>query len=389
MKSEQYNGIKLRGDYVLEKEYEESKYPGINIVRYFVYKLEDNLRIEILPRLEKVDAIEITDCMYDSPYIYFSEYDDQYDGTYMFNIIRYNYIDGSWGKIYSYVDKISSYPDQKKVKVFILNETNLIIEQALPVSNKQNNYIGYFNYTLYLVNTTDGKYMQIADENLCNNGIDCMIPYAENMCILKTGFSLLADERYTLYEREEVSVESINLINIQQFISDLLLQQPAVIMNTIEQACYDYTIPYVKAEDNYIIYSKLNCESYEETITFYNYETKRTTTCLNSNVKSVEDLLETYIINGFPFIKLYRNDNIQFYNIEANEIELEFPQDTDIKCVTNNMIILTESKHAFLGINKNYICLYKIPGMTMLHQEKGEFLGCVETDDNTAFIFIK
>lgn len=51
--SEYFNGIHLKDDIILEKEYEDSKFSNIKKVHYFVYHLEDNIRKEILPRSRK------------------------------------------------------------------------------------------------------------------------------------------------------------------------------------------------------------------------------------------------------------------------------------------------------------------------------------------------
>ena len=40
--SEYFNGIHLKDDIILEKEYEDSKFSNIKKVHYFVYHLEDN-----------------------------------------------------------------------------------------------------------------------------------------------------------------------------------------------------------------------------------------------------------------------------------------------------------------------------------------------------------
>lgn len=51
--SEYFNGIHLKDDIILEKEFEDSKFSNIKKVHYFVYHLEDNIRKEILPRKRK------------------------------------------------------------------------------------------------------------------------------------------------------------------------------------------------------------------------------------------------------------------------------------------------------------------------------------------------
>ena len=137
--SEYFNGIHLKDDIILEKEYEDSKFSNIKKVHYFVYHLEDNIRKEILPRSEKLQVFNITDCQFQSDYIYFTEFDDQYDGNYNLNIIKYNYIDDTYLKIITLKDNLNLYPDKKQIKIYILNESNLIIQRAIPRGNYKDN----------------------------------------------------------------------------------------------------------------------------------------------------------------------------------------------------------------------------------------------------------
>lgn len=233
--SEYFNGIHLKDDIILEKEYEDSKFSNIKKVHYFVYHLEDNIRKEILPRSEKLQVFNITDCQFQSDYIYFTEFDDQYDGNYNLNIIKYNYIDDTYLKIITLKDNLNLYPDKKQIKIYILNESNLIIQRAIPRGNYKDNYAGFFDFSSILFNFVDNKQYKINDENLINNGIEFMIPYNENSCIMKTGYSLFDENKHDLLEKEEAAVETLMVINIQQFISDLLLEQTHMVIPSIAQ----------------------------------------------------------------------------------------------------------------------------------------------------------
>ena len=96
---EYFNAVHLKEDIILEKEYETGPFENIPKVRYYLYFLEENVRKEVAPHSDKVDLFEITNCVYNSDFIYFTEYDKHVDGGYVFNIIRYNIIDHTFGKI--------------------------------------------------------------------------------------------------------------------------------------------------------------------------------------------------------------------------------------------------------------------------------------------------
>ena len=130
--SEYFNGLHIKDDIVLEKEYEQGPFTNLPKVRYYLYYLEENVRKEVMPFSDKVDVFNITNCQNESEYLYFTEYSDMHDGTYVFSIVRYNITDHTHTKIISLKDNINLYPDNKQIKIFILDESNLIIQRALP-----------------------------------------------------------------------------------------------------------------------------------------------------------------------------------------------------------------------------------------------------------------
>ena len=91
---------------------------------------------------------------------------------------------------------------------------------------------------------------------------------------MKTGYSVAENNRHENLTKEEAAVESLFVLNIQQFISDLQLDQSNLIMNAVDQAYYDTTIVSAKIIENFLIYSKVNYARNDENIIFYDIETK-------------------------------------------------------------------------------------------------------------------
>ena len=234
--SEYFNGLHLKDDIILEKEYEQGPFTNLPKVRYFLYYLEENVRKEVMPYTDKVDVFNITNCQYESDYLYFTEYTDMLDGGYTFNIIRYNITDHTHAKIISLKDNINLYPDNKQIKIFILDESNLIIQRALPKVSANGLLKEFFDFTLVLFDFVKNKQIVIEDENLKNNGIEFVLPYNETNCIMKTGYSVFENDRHLNLEKEEAAVENLIIVNIKQFISDLKLEQQNMVMNSIDQA---------------------------------------------------------------------------------------------------------------------------------------------------------
>lgn len=387
--SEYFNGIHLKDDIILEKEYEESPFKNLKKVRLYIYHLEENVRKEILPRNEKLEVFHISDCTYRSDYIYFTEYDDQYDGTYVFNVIKYNFVDNTWDKLISLKDDMNNYPYNKQVKIFVLDDSNLIIQRAVKRRNLQDNYEGFFDFSTILFNFAENKQIPVVDENLVLNGIDYILPFTDNTCVMKTGFSILEDDRHDLLSKEEASVESLIMINIQQFISDLMLEQPNMVTQTIDQAFYDDTISRARIVDNFLIYSKVNFEAAEEKVIFLNLSTRESIECINQNVDSEKKLANTFIINGVPHIRLDKDKKTEFFNLDTKEIAVSFDNELKVVFVNNNMIVSTEKKKSLLGGFKEYVYIHKYPSTDVVLQEKGRFIGGIASDDETSYIFLK
>lgn len=188
-----------------------------------------------------VDVFELTDCQYEPEYLYFTEIDDMLDGRQTFNIIKYNITDHTHTKIISLKDNMELYPDQKQIKIFILDDSNLIIQRAT-LKEFESGYKEFFNYSHLLFNFVKNKQIPISDENIAHNGIDYMFPFNETSCVMKTGNSLFKHNRHDRISKDEAPVESLYVINIQQFISDLQLEQPNLVLSAIDQSFYDATL---------------------------------------------------------------------------------------------------------------------------------------------------
>ena len=86
--------------------------------------------------------------------------------VHVFSIVRYNITDHTHTKIISLKDNINLYPDNKQIKIFILDESNLIIQRALPRISKNGILKEFFDYSLILFNFDKNKQIFIKDENL-------------------------------------------------------------------------------------------------------------------------------------------------------------------------------------------------------------------------------
>lgn len=322
--SEYFNGLHLKDDIILEKEYEQGPFTNLPKVRYYLYYLEENVRKEVMPYSDKVDIFNITDCQNESEYLYFTEYIDMHDGTYSFGIIRYNITDHTHTKIISLKDNINLYPNNKQIKIFILDDANLIIQRALPKVSENGKLKEFFDFSLILFNFIKNKQLVIQDENLVRNGIEFILPYNEKSCIMKTGYSVFQNNRHANLTKEEAAVESLFVLNIQQFISDLQLNQPNLVMNAVDQSYYDTTVINAKIIENFLIYSKFNYEDNDENIIFYDIETKEIYTCINKTTTGEYLLKNATVIEDTPYMIMKKSTGTQFFNLISNEIDATY-----------------------------------------------------------------
>lgn len=387
--SEYFNGIHLKDDIILEKEYEQGPFTNLPKVRYYLYYLEENVRKEVMPHTDKVDIFNITDCQYESEYLYFTEYEDVLGNGYVYNIIRYNVNDHTHKKILVLRDNIELYPDRKQIKIYILDDSNLIIQRALPKTSLNGQHTGFFDFNLILFNFVKNQQILIADENLVRNGIEFILPYNETNCIMKTGYSLFENNRHELLDKEEAAVESLILLNIQQFISDLQLEQPNLVTNAIDQSYYDTTIINAKINDNYLIYSKFNYENNDENIIFYNIDSKELYTCINKTTSGKSLIDNAVVIDTVPYMISKNSSGTQFFNLVTKEANTTYSDDYDIKFVNNTTLISSYIEKSLFGMEREMVAIHKFPSKKVILQERGEYIGAVSSNSETTYIFLK
>ena len=374
----------LARDVILETTYENSRYPEIRQVRYFIYNVAENERYEVMPKTRKLDIFKIRDTDLERKYLYFTQYIPRED---LFQIIRFEWQTQKSTVIYEFEEAIDNFFYEKKLSVFVLNENNVLLQTEHLRRNMSDNYEGYFDFSLTLYNRTEEKNYQVIDDNLTRNGITELLPVTDTMCVIKTGYSLFEDHLYEILDKMEVSVESVYLVNIQQLVSDLILEQNGIVMDSLDQAYYRQTIPYIKTDDDYIIYSKIDNETNEENLNFYHVPSKRIISCINRGVVAPERMAKPVIIKHKPYIRLDRTRKTDFLNLYTKQVELSFPAEQTVHQVLEDLFIISESKRGLFGKEKQYLCVYKYPAMTILHSEKCGYENALMKDE-ILYLFI-
>ncbi len=386
------NGTIFNGQ-VLEKSESDSEYEGVKQIHYYLHNIDDNRSEEILPQIEKYNIGEIKNCSLSTNYIYFTNIFENKNNTGIVSIIRYHIPDKTTESIYSYEDNIFEYPKTKRLRIFIINDLYIFLQKEYLTFNAGRTYAGFFKCKSRLLNLKDRSEYDLTEDKFIKYGIADMLQISENQVVLKTGFSLLVDNRYNELEKEEACLEGVSILNIGQMVSDLLISSDNIVIDTIEQAFYNKTIPYIKKSGKYLIYTCVDNENKQEEVKFYHIETSEIKSCINQDVIRTLDLAVPYVINDDPYICITKDNDISFLNLTSGKVDVKFEADSTsgsikLENVFNNSILFSGlTKKSLLKKSKPFIDLYSFPGKEILLHENLQYAGSTETADDNIYIF--
>ncbi len=382
-------GRVLNNGFVLQQLESDSQYENIKQVRYFLYNLEKNESVEIEPTIKKYNLITVKDIKFNSNYVYFTNISQIKENADLIKICLYRY-DINENKsvaVYEFEEELEKYNDYMRTRIFAVNKYYLFIQNEFLRANLTEEYVDYFEYELYMYSVNERKKYKINDENLNRYGIIDFEPITSNICVLKSGFSLLKDNRYKILKKNEAAMESVSFVNIGQMVSDILLGQTNVVMDTIENVYYTATIPYVKVENGYIIYSKIKLEdNLEEEIVFYNFAKKEAIMCINGSMGDEHETAITCVMGGKPYLILEKAKGYELIDIHEQKNTIILDSDNSIQYIKDNVIVVSVSVKGLFGKEKTYVMVYKLPSMKLLHREKGKFATCAMLDNEQLYI---
>lgn len=384
------NGKYLKNGFVLESIDFKSQYEDISMTRLFLYNIFDNTKIEIAPKLDKYVLGEIFNISNNSDFIYFITASVKDSDIYDACIMRYNFITAITEPVYSFNINMEDYNSIYRLKVFVLNDICILLQKDELVCNMAETFFDYNKHSLKLYNINEKIMYDVMDENFIKNGIECMYAVSDSTAIIKTGFSLLPDNKHNIYEKEEVSVETIAYITIGQLVSDIMIGQNNISTNIIDQAYYTRTFPNIKVVNEYLIYSAVNFDKREEEVFIYNTDTKEVKSCINQNVIRMSDLANIHFAINKLWIQLNRKDNIIFVNFDDMSNKIVFENDFEFEEIVGDVFVLKgkATKGLFKKTNYDFFEIYAANNILLL-REKGIYLFGVSTEDNEIYIFVK
>ena len=375
---------KVIGKNLILEEVESGKeVTGVIKLKYVLFDTESNIRKEILPEIKKYSLGIIKNLSFKSDFLYFFTYDLNDDGKYQIRMMRYNYISGLYESVFAFEDDLSMYLNSKRLKIFVLNEAYMIVQHEYRKSNRIGTYSGFFEFKSFLYNNNNQKFYSIADKNISDNGIDDIMLISETHCAIKTGVSLLEDNRFGILSENEVHVEGIYFANISQIIADMLIMQKSVSMDEIDRAFYTSTFPYIDVIGNYFVYSKINNIKREEEVIFYDLKTKMITNCINKNVEKPDDLTKKFIIGNEPYIAVKKDTGYEFVDLKKAKWAFKFDKNLHLENVVSDVFIFTgTSEKGLLRKEYNYIEIFGYPQQNTILREKGDLVDIKNYEDN-------
>lgn len=357
--------------------------------KYELFCVNSNQKEEIEPDIPKYHLWDIVNLNRQNSYIYFTSCSMKDKGRVEISLYRYEWEKKETEQLFSVMDELILYPEQKKTRIFILDENYLLCQNMYLRANGMENYHGFLDFELALYSIKEKKSFPVTDQYLLQAGISFMAPISKNICAIKTGYNLLRGDGFQYLSDTETVTENIGFVNIKQMISDILLKQKNIYIDIIDQVKTDKTIPAFQVQEDYLIYSRVSREGSEE-VFFYHYSDKEVNACIFPNVRRMEDLSSPCILRGMPCILMEDRKGTQLYNLKKGKKEFVFGNDTQVKGIQKDLIVVeTRHRRKFFKPAYTTVQVYQYKGREMLVNEKGSFQSVIIPQENNLYLFMK
>lgn len=283
---------------VVDANYRLGRFPGKKI---FMLNPLTNERLEILPEIHKYNLANISYAAVSHNHILFTSASSINETQVEISYYRYNVSTGAYHIIHTTVADLTKLGNVLLLKAFVLDENYCIFDE-ITYSRENLSSTGLFSngmgtHKMLLKEIQENKERLLKDSVIATSGIEKLIPLSGNLCIIKLGSPMLeelvfSDTAIQPFKQKEI----IGIVNIKQFISELLLNQNNAFLEILDEGSEEITFPYIRQYDNDIVYSKVDVSKKIEEVIIYDYETKVKKVRLNSNITRISDLNHTYIL---------------------------------------------------------------------------------------------
>lgn len=343
--------------------------------KYMLHDIEENTMMEVAPAIKKFDFIEIVDLVKNEEYVFFISAKMVRENVAGISLYRYCVSANEASEIYFFEVNIEEFLKKYTFKFFIIDDNYAFIQ----TSEKENGR----NCKNRLLIMENGSTIAIKDELFANAGITEMVKLKDNLFGIHLG-GVLHNHCDAKSGESTDTNERLVILNVKQFISDLLLEKDNITAEVIDEGSIEKHYPYVKVFRDYMIYSRFYYEDCREEIVFYDY---------NTNTKKVRMILadgevsnreNIYLLGGIPYMLDYSGNHYVLINLDSQKEEYVFNENIDVKTISNDFIIVQEAGvSGLLKRETSSCCCFRWPEMeTEIFKEKGTFAGSVTTKED-------
>ncbi len=370
----------VRDNKIIELYHRDVAGPGE--LSFHVYEPKTNTLTEIEPSVKKIDFVYFHISYKPCQEVYYAVYEENEDTSVDLDIIAYNVARQETRIMCSLHETGQVLTGQKRVKVFVLSPSLLLIQTEIVDTAGAAERMGNIVFTQALYDTESNTATEIIEENLNNNGINSIVPLNETEVMIKTGFSFLEDSRLMYGSENDALIESVYVTTISKFTADIALKLNNIDMKLVISTYFDKYILKPEIKDDYIAINVVNIESKESDCVFYNFVTGDKLTAKNTDI-DINDLRIAYVIDNIPYVRKYIENSCEFVNLNSAENDISF-YDEDFIDVCGNLFV-THRRHA----RKNHMRVYKYPHMDLLLDEACNYVAGIEHDNNYYIYFEK
>lgn len=340
-----------------------------------LYDISANRLNSIAEDIEPQFFIPTYNCIMNSPDVYYSVVSEVLENNINVEVFRYSPDNNKVSCILSFTESRLFLSGYKKIKIFILSSYQVLVQTEHQKDWEIHALMGNIEFVLNLYDIKSNACQQVSDINLTNNGINTILPVTATEVLIKTGYPFLEDERISGLSEEEALIESIYFGSMAMFISAMQKSTIGSDLKLLNTVYFDKGIIDPKVSGDYIFYTVINYkESLRETC-FYNYLTGEQKKVMSS-ISDISDLKNAYVIDNIPYIRNTYEDRTEFFNINTSETDCIF-YDEQFAAVLGDFFIFQTVMHS-----KNYLRIYRYPGLEFVCEEKGSYrAGCLTDGD--------
>ena len=173
---------------------------------FVVYDPKRNTVREIEPNTSKADFIEIQVSYIPCRQVYYAVCDSGKSRSVSIKIVAYDLHSEESRVLYSFDETPDVMTGQKRVRIFVLSPTQLLIQTEMVATRPAKSLMGNIIFSQIYYNTETDTTIRIVEENLNNNGIHSIIPLNETE-VRRPDF-LLEDSRLCMMEKDAF-IESV------------------------------------------------------------------------------------------------------------------------------------------------------------------------------------